>query len=69
MHTVSPGDHLSRIANIYNVPIQQLIELNNLGSNEKIYAGQILRIKKKNCRGNGSLGFFEFIEFYLRKYA
>ncbi|MDQ6599038.1 LysM peptidoglycan-binding domain-containing protein [Bacillus salipaludis] len=46
MHTVSPGDNLSRIANIYNVPIQQLIELNNLSSNN-LYAGQILRIKKK----------------------
>ncbi|MBS4193251.1 glycosyltransferase [Bacillus sp. FJAT-49705] len=48
IHNISPGDTLSEIANKYNVPLQELIELNNLSSDEKIYAGQIIKIKKKH---------------------
>ncbi|OCA84105.1 peptigoglycan-binding protein LysM [Bacillus sp. FJAT-27225] len=47
IYEVSQEDTLSKIANQYNVPLEQLIELNNLSS-DKIYAGQIIKIKKKD---------------------
>ncbi|KKK39876.1 peptigoglycan-binding protein LysM [Mesobacillus campisalis] len=47
IYTISPNDTLAKIANRYNVPLQQLLELNNL-STDKIYAGQIIKIKKKH---------------------
>ncbi|PFN82002.1 peptigoglycan-binding protein LysM [Bacillus sp. AFS076308] len=51
IYKISPDDTLAKIANRYNVPIEQLIELNNLSS-DKIYAGQIIKIKKKHTKNN-----------------
>ncbi|MDR4947125.1 glycosyltransferase family protein [Neobacillus cucumis] len=47
IYKISQEDTLAKIANRFNVPIEQLIELNNLSS-DKIYAGQIIKIKKKH---------------------
>ncbi|ALC90700.1 peptigoglycan-binding protein LysM [Bacillus sp. FJAT-18017] len=46
IYKISPDDTLAKIANRFSVPLEQLIELNNLSS-DKIYAGQIIKIKKK----------------------
>lgn len=51
IYKISPDDTLAKIANRYNVPLEQLIELNNLSS-DKIYAGQIIKIKKKHTKNS-----------------
>ncbi|WP_043933248.1 glycosyltransferase family protein [Bacillus sp. EB01] len=56
IYKVSQGDTLSKIAKLYNVPLEQLIELNNFSS-DKIYAGQIIKIKKKH-NNKKFFGFF-----------
>ncbi|MDQ7026074.1 MAG: LysM peptidoglycan-binding domain-containing protein [Anaerolineae bacterium] len=43
-HTVQPGETLSSIAELYNVEITMLIELNNLPNANQIYPGQELMI-------------------------
>jgi LysM repeat protein len=43
-HTVQPGETLSTIAQLYNVDVAMLLELNNLPNANQIYPGQVLTI-------------------------
>jgi membrane-bound lytic murein transglycosylase D len=43
-HTIAPGDTLSEIAREYNTGVSTLVALNNLGSSNRIRAGQQLRL-------------------------
>lgn len=43
-HTVTPGEALSIIAADYAVPVETLIELNDLADPDLIYAGQVLAL-------------------------
>lgn len=49
IHHVAPGETLTKIAIKYNVPLQQIMELNHFKS-DQIYAGQIIKIRKKRSR-------------------
>jgi membrane-bound lytic murein transglycosylase D len=43
-HTIAPGDTLSQIAREYDTSVSSLVALNNLGSRNRIRAGQQLRL-------------------------
>lgn len=46
LHHVNFGDTLGQIARRYEIPLQQIIKINNFTS-DKIYAGQIIKINRK----------------------
>ena len=43
-HKVALGESLSKIADLYNVPLALWVELNHLSSADAIYAGQVLEV-------------------------
>lgn len=46
VYPVEPGDTLWKISKYFNVPVQQIINLNKLSS-DRIYPGQIIKIREK----------------------
>jgi len=48
IHTVQPGETLSKIANLYDVSISQLAEFNGISSRKKLTPGIELKIPKTN---------------------
>ena len=44
-YTVVSGDTLSAIADRFNVSVQQIVDLNNIGNPDLIYPGQKFKIK------------------------
>ena len=44
VHTVQPGEHLTQIARLYNVSVDQILTANNITNPNTIYAGQVLQI-------------------------
>ncbi|MCY9203038.1 LysM peptidoglycan-binding domain-containing protein [Bacillus atrophaeus] len=46
VYHVESGDTLWKISKYFNVPVQQIINLNKLSSN-RIYPGQIIKIREK----------------------
>lgn len=46
IHTVQPGETLSKIANLYDVSITQLAELNGISSRKRLAPGMELKIPK-----------------------
>jgi LysM repeat protein len=59
LHTVQSGQSLYSIANMYNVSVSEINKLNP-GSDEAIYAGQILRIPQQKSKDATS--FFHTIQ-------
>ena len=51
LHTIEKGQSLYSIAKMYNVTTNDIIRLNP-GCDEKIYAGQAIKIPKGKERGN-----------------
>ena len=47
-HIVQTGENLTEITNLYNLKINDLIEINNLNNPDSIKVGQKLTIRKKN---------------------
>lgn len=45
-YTVKRGDNLYNIAKSYNTSVENLIKLNNLGSNSNLSIGQVLKIRE-----------------------
>ncbi len=41
-HTIQPGETLSQIAELYNIPLEELMELNSITDADAIVSGQIL---------------------------
>ena len=56
-HTVQAGETLQSIANFFHVPIQELIDQNEISNPSTIYVGQVLRIGPDEFRErNGDTG-------------
>ncbi|MFW5976754.1 MAG: LysM peptidoglycan-binding domain-containing protein [Bacillota bacterium] len=51
-HEVEQGDSIWEIAQKYEVPVQELMELNDIDSNFSIYIGQTLKIPENNSTDN-----------------
>ncbi len=47
-HIVQTGENLTEISNLYNLKINDLIEINNLNNPDSIKVGQKLKIRKQN---------------------
>lgn len=47
-HSVAPGQTYFSISKLYNLSIDDLLRLNNLTTNDKLYVGQKLRIRKSD---------------------
>lgn len=56
-HTVQPGETLTGIAALYHVTVNDLLALNNIGSPNQIYPGQILQIGKAEAAGGSATPF------------
>lgn len=59
LHTVQAGQSLYSIAEMYNVPVSQIVKLNS-GSEETIYTGQVLHIPQQ--KGTNTSFIFHTIQ-------
>ena len=60
-HTVSSGDTLWNISNQYGIPLNEVLEANNLTSNSILNVGMILKIPVHNIPKKGDI---EFLDWY-----